>query len=86
MDAVQKEHERLLKKLKTSQSTQNVQSTIDLLQSARDTIASGSFAPPVQNDANGTFRQCADDGESYTRSESSFNHYGEASEPGQIIL
>ena len=42
MDAVQKEHERLLKKLKASQGIQNVQSTIDVLQAARDTIASGA--------------------------------------------
>lgn len=86
MDAVQKEHERLLKKLKTSQSTQNVQSTIDLLQSARDAIAAGLFTPRVQNDVNGTFRQLADHGELHTRSESSFNHHGETSEPGQIVL
>jgi len=48
MDAVQKEHDRLLKKLKGSQSIQNVQSTIDLLQSARDTIASGLFASVLE--------------------------------------
>lgn len=41
MDLVQKEHERLAKRLKASQSIKNVQSTIDMLQSARDTIASG---------------------------------------------
>ncbi|KAJ5586811.1 uncharacterized protein N7459_002576 [Penicillium hispanicum] len=40
MDLVQKEHERLQKRLKASQGLKNVQSTIDLLQSARDTIAS----------------------------------------------
>ncbi|KAF7589846.1 hypothetical protein BBP40_003604 [Aspergillus hancockii] len=40
MDLVQKEHERLAKKTKASQSIKNVQATIDLLQSARDTIAS----------------------------------------------
>ncbi|THC97623.1 hypothetical protein EYZ11_002913 [Aspergillus tanneri] len=40
MDAVQKEHERLSKRLKASQSTKNVQATIDLLQQARETIAS----------------------------------------------
>lgn len=39
MDHVKKEHERLWKKLTTSQSIKNVQSTIDLLQSARDSIA-----------------------------------------------
>lgn len=48
MDTVQKEHERLLKKLKGSEGIQNVQSTIDLLQSARDTIASGSFSPELE--------------------------------------
>lgn len=42
MDLVQKEHDRLLKKLKASQGIKNVQSTIDLLQSARDAIAAGS--------------------------------------------
>lgn len=41
MDLVQKEYERLSKKPKTPQSIENVQSTIDLLQSARDTIAVG---------------------------------------------
>ncbi|RMJ22645.1 Sporulation protein RMD5 [Aspergillus sp. HF37] len=44
MDLVQKEHERLSKRLKASQNIKNVQSTIDLLQSARDTIA----ADPAQ--------------------------------------
>ncbi|KKK24368.1 hypothetical protein ARAM_000878 [Aspergillus rambellii] len=40
MDLVQKEHERLSKKLKSSQSIRNVQNAIDLLQAARDKIAS----------------------------------------------
>lgn len=40
MDLVQKEHERLWKRLNASQSIKDVQATIDLLQSARDTIAS----------------------------------------------
>ncbi|CAI7633056.1 hypothetical protein N7509_003444 [Penicillium cosmopolitanum] len=39
MDLVQKEHDRLLKRLKASHGLKNVESTIDLLQSARDTIA-----------------------------------------------
>ncbi|OJJ47791.1 hypothetical protein ASPZODRAFT_151233 [Penicilliopsis zonata CBS 506.65] len=39
MDLVQKEHERLLKKSKGSQSINHVQATIDMLQSARDAIA-----------------------------------------------
>ncbi|KAJ5712927.1 regulator of gluconeogenesis Rmd5, partial [Penicillium malachiteum] len=39
MEVLQKEHERLLKRLKGAQSLKHVQSTIDLLQSARDTIA-----------------------------------------------
>lgn len=41
MDLVQKEHERLSKRLKANQGIKNVQSTIDLLQSARDAIAAG---------------------------------------------
>ncbi|KAJ5934221.1 hypothetical protein N7466_003768 [Penicillium verhagenii] len=40
MDIVQKEHERLLKRLRGSQGLKNVDSTIELLQSARKTIAS----------------------------------------------
>ncbi|KAJ5654570.1 regulator of gluconeogenesis Rmd5, partial [Penicillium lividum] len=40
MDLVQKEHDKLLKRLKASQGLKNVESTIKLLQSARDTIAS----------------------------------------------
>jgi hypothetical protein len=43
MDLVRKEHERLAKRLKASQNIKNVQDTIDLIQAARDTIASGSF-------------------------------------------
>lgn len=41
MDLVQKEHDRLQKRLKASQGIKNVQSTIDLLQQARDAIAQG---------------------------------------------
>lgn len=41
MDLVQKEHERLQKRLKASQSLKNIQSIIDSLQTARDVIASG---------------------------------------------
>jgi hypothetical protein len=41
MEVVQKEHDRLLKRVKASQGIKNVQSTIDLLQSARDAIAAG---------------------------------------------
>ncbi|KAL4911750.1 CTLH/CRA C-terminal to lish motif domain-containing protein [Aspergillus aurantiobrunneus] len=40
MDLVQKEHERLSKRLKSSQSIKNVQDVIDQLQAARDNIAS----------------------------------------------
>ncbi|RHZ51092.1 ubiquitin-protein ligase RMD5 [Aspergillus thermomutatus] len=40
MDLVRKEHERLAKRLKASQNIKNVQDTIDLLQAARDSIAS----------------------------------------------
>ncbi|KAJ6144273.1 hypothetical protein N7470_008168 [Penicillium chermesinum] len=45
MEAVQKEHGRLLKRLKASQSIKHVQSTIEILQSARDTIHSGEKKP-----------------------------------------
>lgn len=41
MDLVQKEHERLQRRLKSSHGLKNVQSTIDQLQAARDAIASG---------------------------------------------
>ncbi|KAF7159931.1 hypothetical protein CNMCM5623_005437 [Aspergillus felis] len=40
MDLVRKEHERLAKRLKASQNIKNVQDTIDLIQAARETIAS----------------------------------------------
>jgi hypothetical protein len=45
MDLVQKEHDRLQKRLKASQGIKNVQSTIDLLQQARDAIAEGQLTP-----------------------------------------
>ena len=41
MEQVKNEHERIQRRLKTSQSIKRVQKTIDLLQSARDSIASG---------------------------------------------
>jgi hypothetical protein len=41
MEAVQREHDRIVKRTKGSQGIKNVQSTIDLLQSARDAIAAG---------------------------------------------
>lgn len=41
MEAVQREHDRILKKTNGSQGIKNVQSTIDLLQSARNAIAAG---------------------------------------------
>lgn len=50
MDLVKKEHERLWKRLKTGQSIKNVQATIDLLQSARDSIVSGLFIHPSRLD------------------------------------
>lgn len=46
MDVVKKEHDRLFKRQKAAQGIQNVQSTIDLLQSARDVIAAGSYNYP----------------------------------------
>jgi hypothetical protein len=47
MDLVQKEHDRLLKRLRSSQGINNVQATIDMLQSARDTIAAGQLITVV---------------------------------------
>jgi hypothetical protein len=44
MEAVQREHDRIVKKTKGSQGIKNVQSTIDLLQSARDAIAAGRYS------------------------------------------
>jgi hypothetical protein len=41
MDLLQKEHERVWKRLKTGKTINDVQSTIDLLQEARNTIAAG---------------------------------------------
>jgi hypothetical protein len=52
MDLVQKEHERLSKRLKASQSIKNVQSSIDLLQSARDSIAAGRKTTKTWNEAS----------------------------------
>ena len=45
MDLVQKEHERLWKRVKSSKTINDVQKTIDLLQAARDTIAVGTVVP-----------------------------------------
>ncbi|KAJ5679135.1 hypothetical protein N7462_007379 [Penicillium macrosclerotiorum] len=60
MELVQKEHDRLLKRLKSSQGLKNVQSTIDLLQAARDTIAADPNQAAVtlaklQNPVNASF-------------------------------
>lgn len=43
MDLLQKEHDRLWKRTKSSKSLDDVQATIDLLQEARNTIAAGKF-------------------------------------------
>lgn len=52
MDQLQKEHERLWKRLKSSKNIKDVQATIDMLQEARDTIAAGklfdSFSPSIR--------------------------------------
>ncbi|KAB8233699.1 hypothetical protein ETB97_006508 [Aspergillus alliaceus] len=47
MDLVQKEHDRLSKKIKAAQGIKTVQATIDLLQSARDAIASDPSQAPL---------------------------------------
>lgn len=44
MEAVQREHDRIVKKTKASQGIKNVQSTIELLQSAREAIAAGRYS------------------------------------------
>jgi hypothetical protein len=44
MEAVQREHDRIVKRTKGSQGIKDVQSTIDLLQSARDAIAAGWYS------------------------------------------
>ncbi|EYE94504.1 ubiquitin-protein ligase RMD5 [Aspergillus ruber CBS 135680] len=80
MDTVQKEHERLLKKLKGSEGIQNVQSTIDLLQSARDTIASDPTQASItmaklQNPVKSSFDSIND---SLKESHSSLNKYSKA--------
>lgn len=43
MDVLQKEHERLSKRLSSSKTVDEIQKTIDLLQEARNTIAAGMF-------------------------------------------
>ncbi|CAG7984338.1 unnamed protein product [Penicillium olsonii] len=47
MEAVQREHDRIVKKAKASQGIKNVQSTIDLLQSAREAIAADPTSAAV---------------------------------------
>lgn len=46
MDLLQKEHDRLWKRTKSSKSIDDVQATIDLLQEARNTIAAGKISMP----------------------------------------
>ncbi|KAI9374839.1 hypothetical protein BJX61DRAFT_496621 [Aspergillus egyptiacus] len=60
MELVQKEHERLSKRLKSSQSIRSVQEAIDLLQSTRDKIAADPSQAAVslaklQNPIKSTF-------------------------------
>jgi E3 ubiquitin-protein transferase RMND5 len=43
MDLLQKEHERVWKRMKAAKSISDVQATIDLLQEARDSIAAGNI-------------------------------------------
>lgn len=45
MDLLQKEHERLWKRTRGSKSINDVQATIDLLQEARNTVATGRSSP-----------------------------------------
>lgn len=46
MDVLQKEHERLSKRLSSSKTVDEIQKTIDLLQEARNTIAAGTTERP----------------------------------------
>lgn len=43
MDLLQKEHERVWKRLKAAKSINDVQATIELLQEARESIAVGKW-------------------------------------------
>lgn len=47
MDLLQKEHERVWKRLKGSKGINDIQATIDLLQKARNTIAAGMLRIPA---------------------------------------
>lgn len=96
MELVQKEHERLSKKIKAAQSIKNVQTTIDLLQSARDAIASGWFASlnlqmpavsfHIQLDTQTNHDQIVLDYLSILRSESDVYDIGQASELCEVFL
>jgi hypothetical protein len=66
MDLVQKEHERLWKRVKSSKTINDVQKTIDLLQAARDTIAVDPTKAPttlakLQNPVKTSFDAINDD-------------------------
>ncbi|GAB1192071.1 hypothetical protein APSETT444_001255 [Aspergillus pseudonomiae] len=80
MDLVQKEHERLGKKIKAAQGIKNVQTTIDLLQSARDAIASdpsqtSMTLAKLQNSVKSSFDSIND---SLKDTHSSLNKYSKA--------
>ncbi|KAE8379128.1 CTLH/CRA C-terminal to lish motif domain-containing protein [Aspergillus bertholletiae] len=80
MELVQKEHERLSKKIKASQGIKNVQTTIDLLQSARDAIAADPSQTSItlaklQNSVKSSFDSIND---SLKETHSSLNKYSKA--------
>ncbi|KAE8149668.1 CTLH/CRA C-terminal to lish motif domain-containing protein [Aspergillus avenaceus] len=80
MDHVQKEHERLFKKVKSAQSIKNVQATIDMLQSARDAIAADPSQESItlaklQNNVQSSFDTINDN---LKDTHSSLNKYSKA--------
>ncbi|KAL1970601.1 hypothetical protein VTN77DRAFT_4245 [Rasamsonia byssochlamydoides] len=80
MDLVQKEHERLWKRLKSSKQINDIQATIDLLQEARNTIAADPTKASItlaklQNPVKASFDAT---NESLKETHSSLNKYTKA--------
>ncbi|QKX53409.1 uncharacterized protein TRUGW13939_00488 [Talaromyces rugulosus] len=80
MDLLQKEHERVWKRLKTGKTISDVQSTIDLLQEARNTIAADPAKASItlaklQNPVKSSFDTTND---SLKEAHSSLNKYTKA--------
>ncbi|KAL1881647.1 hypothetical protein Plec18167_003245 [Paecilomyces lecythidis] len=80
MDQLQKEHERLWKRLKSSKNIKDVQATIDMLQEARDTIAADPSKASItlaklQNPVKASFDSM---NEGLKETHSGLNKYGKA--------